>query len=172
MKHEHVVLKQSLKLRPVVYSDLEQVRNWRNQESIKRWFNNQEIISAKEEEKWFEKYLQTPDDIMFIVEWEDCKVGTVALYHINNKSRTAEFGRLMIGEDWARGLGLGKQITQTVCEFGFEVLGLNMIRLEVFKDNLRAIKIYEALGFVLEKKGHSKEGKLYQMSLTKPSLRR
>jgi len=74
-------------------------------------------------------------------------IGQVAIYNIDWASGTAEFGRLMIGENGAAGRGLARAATDAVVTLAFEQLGLQEIYLEVVPGNVRAIKVYEACGF-------------------------
>lgn len=45
------------------------------------------------------------------------------------------------------GRGFGTQAVKLVVEFGFQVLNLREIRLDVWRENLRAIRVYEKVGF-------------------------
>jgi RimJ/RimL family protein N-acetyltransferase len=148
MDHNYHVQNGDLSLRPLAEQDLELVRQWRNTDSIKKCFIYQEEITQEEQLKWYNKYLAADDDIMFVVEWKNKPVGAVSLYHIDRSIHYAEFGRLMVGAMEVRGLGIGKKASKAVCDFGFNVLGLKQIYLEVFADNPHAYKIYEDLGFV------------------------
>lgn len=46
------------------------------------------------------------------------------------------------------GKGIGSQSLELVVDYGFQVLGLREIRLDVWTENLRAIRAYEKVGFV------------------------
>jgi RimJ/RimL family protein N-acetyltransferase len=47
------------------------------------------------------------------------------------------------------GQGIGSQAVKLVVDYGFQVLRLAQIRLDVWSENLRAIRVYEKNGFVL-----------------------
>jgi RimJ/RimL family protein N-acetyltransferase len=53
----------------------------------------------------------------------------------------------MIGEASAAGKGLAFAATQLVLKVAFQDLALRETYLEVYADNVRAITIYEAMGF-------------------------
>ncbi|TKH10399.1 GNAT family N-acetyltransferase [Bacillus wiedmannii] len=140
-----------LSIRKIKESDIELIRKWRNQSEIKKYFINTENISELEQQKWFENYLLKQDDIMFIVEEKvnfKTAIGTVALYNINPNNNSVELGRLMIGSIPAQGKGLGKQATILACIYAFEVLKSSYIYLCVFRNNIKAIKLYKSIGFV------------------------
>lgn len=147
MKHNYRIENDEVLLRPLEINDIELIRSWRNIDSIRKAFLYQGIISAPQQKEWYEKYKDNMQDIMFIIEYKGKSVGTVALYNIDTDKKEAEFGRLMIGEPSARGFNIGRRVTQALCKFGFEHLGLENIVLEVFSDNLYAKRSYEAVGF-------------------------
>lgn len=145
MRHNYIIKDGDLTLRSLAENDLELLRNWRNKDHIRTCFIYQEIITEEQQKKWFENYLNSSDDIMFIAEWESQPIGAAALYHV--KEETAEFGRLMVGESIPK--GFGKRITKSICDFGFSILNLREIYLDVFEDNVKALSIYKKLNFVV-----------------------
>ncbi len=147
MKHTYVIQKDDLLFRPIVESDIENMRQWRNKDSIRKSFIYQETISKEQQEQWYKNYILNDKDIMFIIEYLGKAIGTVALYNIDLEKKEAEFGRLMIGDLEARGANIGRRTTCEICKFGFEVLGLDHIMLEVFSDNIYARTPYQKVGF-------------------------
>lgn len=170
MKECFSISKDNLVLRPIAYDDLELMINWRNKNSIRKCFISQSVISIEQQINWFNGYLNKKNDIMYIIEWNEKPVGNISLYDINSEKNTAEFGRLIIGEESVRGLGIGKKATKLLCEYGFNKLNLNNIYLEVFIDNKYAIDTYESVGFVIEKETIKNEKKLYYMTLIKERI--
>ncbi|MEB9683301.1 hypothetical protein BK742_21010 [Bacillus thuringiensis serovar pingluonsis] len=146
-------IKNALSLREIVESDIESIRVWRNQNQIKKYFINADDISEEQQRKWFENYLVKTDDIMFMIEENiefKSAIGTVALYNINQTTESAEFGRLMIGHTPAQGKGFGKQAIILACTYAFEVLELSEVYLYVLCNNIKAIRMYLKLGFVVK----------------------
>ena len=137
-----------VRLRPIQQSDIETLRLWRNQAAIRRWFVYSGIISAEQQQIWWEKYAAVSDEVMFMLETlpNNLPIGAVSLYKIIPGS-SAEFGRLMIGSLAAQGQGFAVAAVCLVTEFGFKTFQLNNIYLEVFPDNISAIKVYEKAGF-------------------------
>jgi RimJ/RimL family protein N-acetyltransferase len=139
-----------VRLRLLCSDDLPLTLRWRNQDHIRRWFFFSDLIAPEQHAHWFEQYQERDDDFVFII--EDIQaggqpVGQVALYHIDWGEKRAEFGRLMIGEASAAGKGLAFAATQLVLKVAFQDLALRETYLEVYADNVRAITIYEAMGF-------------------------
>jgi RimJ/RimL family protein N-acetyltransferase len=58
-----------------------------------------------------------------------------------------------------RGRGLGRAVTRLVVAWGFDVLGVHRIELEVLASNRRAINCYLACGF--RKEGVRRDAQLY-----------
>ena len=49
MKHDYIIKKDNIRLRPIGAEDLELVLTWRNRDSIRKWFVNQELIEFKKQ---------------------------------------------------------------------------------------------------------------------------
>lgn len=149
MKHEYTSCYGRVILKSLTLEDAEQMRLLRNRNSIK-FFDANEITSEMQK-KWYESYLNTEHDYMFSVYLQDKDqwVGAVSIYHVDLQSMTGEFGRLLIDKEKAKQRGLGVDATQAACKFAFDKLGLSMVYLEVYADNIAAIKTYEKSGFKL-----------------------
>jgi len=48
------------------------------------------------------------------------------------------------------GMGIGTEAVKLVVDYGFQVLGLSQITLDVWSENQRAIRVYEKNGFALK----------------------
>ena len=77
---------------------------------------------------------------------DEVYIGTVSLYRVDMENRSAEFGRLLIGDRRFLGRGLAEDASQQVIEHASK-LKLKTINLEVKTDNTRAKNLYERLGF-------------------------
>lgn len=141
-------------LEPLKKEDIEDLRLLRNKKENRECFIYQKEISKEEQEKWFEKYLEKETDIMFVVSLKEDKrpIGYVALYDIDNEKKNCEFGRIIVDKTKVLEKGIGTQITKCCCDIGFEKLGMNMIYLEVFSDNIPALKTYLKVGFIERKR--------------------
>ena len=81
--------------------------------------------------------------------WNKEYVGNVILDRIESLNKTARFS-IYIGASTARGTGVGRTAGYLALKHGFDVLELRKVYLYVHVKNLRAIKSYQALGFVEE----------------------
>lgn len=147
MQHNYTLELKRIRIRPLGIEDIESLRKLRNKDYNRIWFINSNKISRYEQKKWFESYKQKKDDFMFIVEDKanSTFIGSVALYNINEY--IGEFGRLIIDNSKVKN-GFGYDATVGACIIGFERFNLDKIILEVYKSNLRAIRIYKKIGFI------------------------
>ena len=138
-------------LRLLESTDLPLTLSWRNQDNIRKWFLNTDVILAEKHVAWFERYKELDHDFVFVILAKDLgtiPVGQISLYDIDWNAKAAEFGRLLIGEALAKGKGYAKEATHLLVKYGFDILGLQQIILEVKSDNKSAIAIYQAAGFI------------------------
>jgi len=139
-----------IRLRLLDASDLPMTLRWRNQDQIRKWFFNSDVIALDQHHAWFQQYSERDDDFVFIIEEIQtlhCPVGQVALYHIDWAAKRAEFGRLMIGEAEAAGKGLAHDATALLVNQALSDWGLQEVYLEMFANNTRALAIYKGCGF-------------------------
>src|SRR5262249_23860431 len=73
--------------------------------------------------------------------------GQVSLYRVDREARTAEYGRILIGEPAAQGGGYAGEATAVLLAFAFDEWELRTIELEVYADNERALRVYHRCGF-------------------------
>lgn len=103
-------------------------------------------------EQFYKALAETEDSITFMIEatvMGNRPVGTCGLYALNLLSRRAEF-RIFIGDDAARGKGIGTNAARLILHYAFQRLGLHRVELGVRASNAPAIRSYENAGFVKE----------------------
>ncbi|KKL06014.1 hypothetical protein LCGC14_2600260 [marine sediment metagenome] len=135
-----------LKIREIQKTDLPLIRKWRNHD--RKWFYDQAIITEEMQNKWYEKYIADDSDILFIAEAGDGNpIGMYGLTNIDHDMKTAEAGRLLIGEKQYTGMGLGVDMMRSVLEFAFKELSLNEVHADVQAVNPRAIIVHVKAGY-------------------------
>ena len=157
-------------IRPINESDIEIIRQWRNQDDVRNNFIDNSIISIEQQKEWYANYLLDETDKMFIIIFKK-PIGCCSLYDIDSKNKKAEFGKLMIGEEKNREKKYAQDAVYRICRYGFNTLGLENIYLSTFEDNIKAVGLYKKLGFkeVGEKLKIDKR-KLIYMTLNKFDL--
>lgn len=139
-----------VRLRLLEEADLAMTLAWRNQDHIRKWFFHSDVITPEQHRAWWERYQTRDDDVVFVIEETEAlrrPVGQVALYNIDWSTGRAEFGRLMIGDSEAKGIGLAHLATVCLVEEALGRWGLGEVYLEVFEANTAAIRVYAGCGF-------------------------
>lgn len=136
-------------LRPIEKSDTDLIVAWRNNPLVRGNFIFQEPFTPEMHLRWMDERVATGQVAQFIIEREGAPVGSVFLRDIDPTHQKGEFG-IFIGEDAARGQGLGTEAARLMLGYGFGRLGLHKIFLRVLAGNTGAIKSYENAGFVQE----------------------
>ncbi len=145
---------------------IQHMRIWRNQPEIKSHFIYDGDITEEQQIKWWTEY-KADDKYYSFIAFEDGKsIGSVSLY-ADTDWKVAEFGRLMVGEKSVWGKGYGTVITELACNYGFDELNLDLIFLEVFEDNIRAIRAYEKVGFATKETRKESDKNMLVMALHK-----
>lgn len=133
-------------------SSIEQLRVWRNEPGLRRFFREHREISPAMQLEWYETRVVGNKDKQVDFEIHDLEsgrlIGHCGLYYINWINRTAELS-VYIGDGSFRGGGYGRDALTLLMDYGFLTLNLNRIWCEVFSNN-SAIYLYRKLGFVDE----------------------
>jgi RimJ/RimL family protein N-acetyltransferase len=74
--------------------------------------------------------------------------GQASLWGIDRHNRTAHLGISL--RPAVRGRGLGTDVVNALCEYGFVVLGLHRLQIETLADNIAMMKAATRAGFTLE----------------------
>ena len=152
-------------LLPVDSTDLELMRQWRNDFRIWRWCRQSDLISDKMQLRWFES--QDLDDTihMYTVNTQAGKVGVCGLTSHDRHNRIAEFSLYI--DPGTQGSGVGAMALKTLLSHGFQNLNLHSIWGESFSGN-PAIKMFKEVGFKHDgsrRDAYFKEGKYVDAEL-------
>jgi RimJ/RimL family protein N-acetyltransferase len=160
-----------VRLRLLEEADLPMTLAWRNQDHIRKWFLHSDVISPQHHHDWWQRYQARDDDFVFVIEETETlrrPVGQIALYNIDPATRRAEFGRLMIADADARGLGLARLATARLVREAFSsAWQLDELYLEVLAGNEAALHLYRVAGF----KESGVTGAVRRMTLTRGAER-
>jgi len=122
---------------------------WRNDPKV--WKHTgakpNKLITHSIELEWIKEVLQRKNEIRFaICEKETGEyIGNVQLTGINGYD--AAF-HIFIGDKKSWGRGYGTEATRLLLNYGFNVLNLQSIYLDVKKENKAAIRVYSKVGFL------------------------
>lgn len=143
---EHVIL------RKMEMEDTDDIVRWRNSDAVRTRFIYQEPFTRESHLKWIETMVNTGKVAqMIIVEKETGRsIGSAFIRDIDRKHNKGEYG-LFIGEDVARGKGIGREVTHLMIQYAFEELGLHRIYSRALENNEMSIR--SALKAGLEREG-------------------
>ena len=140
-------------LRAVERTDLEQLRNWRNQPEYRRYFREYRELSSDQQQHWYEAVVNgDPSTRMFaVVDLADGRLlGACGLCYINWVDRNADFS-LYIGAD---GLYIDDRYApdaaETLIRYGFEELNLHRLWSEIYDFDAAKQGLFDRLGFGLD----------------------
>jgi [ribosomal protein S5]-alanine N-acetyltransferase len=98
-----------------------------------------------------------PDELAWGIEHRGGCIGGCALRVDTGNHRASYSVGIFVRA--LRGIGLGREATRLVVNWGFRGLGLHRVELEVLTGNERAIRCYESVGF--RREGIRREAELY-----------
>ena len=124
---------------------------WRNKDAVRKNFIYQELFTREGHESWIKNKVQTGQVVQMIIcdSVGDRPLGSVYIRDIDREHNKAEYG-IFIGEDDARGRGVGTAAAKLMLQYCFEEEKLHRIYLRAFASNMQAIRSYEKAGFVRE----------------------
>lgn len=146
-------------LRAVEQEDIPEILRHFNDIEVRRYLHMITPVSAEEEEKWIQNLTQqrkAGTAYLFAIELQKPKLflGVCGLLRLDWIHRSAELG-ISLNNKQYWGKGLGTEAIHLLVKFGFNTLNLHRISLTVFEDNLRALRVYEKVGFT--KTGRQRE---------------
>ncbi|WP_270181061.1 GNAT family N-acetyltransferase [Alkalihalobacillus sp. CinArs1] len=120
----------------------------------------QVVFSRQGVQSWYDRIVmdQSRIDLVTCLQETDQIIGDVAMMDIDHHNKKAVV-RISIFDKKYWGQGYGTEAMSLLLIYGFEILNLNRIGLDVFSYNERAIKSYKKLGF--QEEGRIREELFY-----------
>ena len=120
------------------------VLSWRNDERVRQWMFNQDIIDQENHFKYIEGLTSRKDKLYFLVKKEGNPIGVIDFTSIDYDEEKAEIG--LYANPTLKGVGYF--LMQEIIGYGFNVLDVKTLVSQVFHQNHKAIKLYEKFGFI------------------------
>jgi RimJ/RimL family protein N-acetyltransferase len=138
-------------LRPFEKEDVEALYTSLFDPEVRRLTGTQKVFSHLEIEQYLERISLDNNrvDLLIVLQEDDQTIGDIALNDLDLKNRSANI-RVAINSQKNFGRGYGTEAMRLMLGYGFGVLNLHRIELDVFSFNERAIHTYEKLGFMKE----------------------
>lgn len=151
-----VINGERVSLREITLADTASIVRWRNSENVLKYFIDRTPITPESHERWLKERVETGRVAQFIIvdNAGGADVGTAFLRDIDKANGAAEFG-FFIGEEGARGRGLGGESCSLLCAYAFNELGLRRVTARVLAFNTRSAAVFERAGF--KKEGAARE---------------
>jgi diamine N-acetyltransferase len=100
-------------------------------------------------EKSFEKRQDDHEHVKFVIEADGKVIGDVQLQDRDRRSRVAGVGIAIYDREYL-GQGYGREALTLLIDWAFRIQNYERLWLGVFANNQRAIRCYQAVGFVEE----------------------
>ncbi|HLO01829.1 MAG TPA: GNAT family protein [Symbiobacteriaceae bacterium] len=133
-------------LRPVTGPDLALLECWDQDPEIEALMGRRFTVVQPTE--WLRTHLTGRGGLAWMV--EECgtgrPVGELELANLNRRAGNAEV-RICLGEKEIWGHGYGREALTLALRFAFVTWRLRSVHLRVYTENVRAIRLYERIGF-------------------------
>jgi UDP-4-amino-4,6-dideoxy-N-acetyl-beta-L-altrosamine N-acetyltransferase len=137
----------AVRLRPLSLEDASRVVAWRNRADVAAQLFSARPPTMDEHLAWFRALSRRTDRVEFVIETDGRPVGSIGLSNLDLGRGEAEYG-ILLGDPEARGKGVALAASRALLRYAFTDLDLNLVRLELFADNVAARNLYTRLGFV------------------------
>ena len=139
-----------LRLRALERADLPELRRWRSDPEVERFWGR---TAASDAELWEEA--SSPGCVVafpFVVEEAGRGLGLVQYHHVCDRPKDERQASIDIylGATGARDRGIGTEAVRTLLRYLFEVKGVHRVTIDPEVANARAIRAYEKGGFRFE----------------------
>ena len=134
-------------LSPMNKEDVEIYTKWLNDYDVSGNLGQyKRLISLNNEEKFLDSLTTDGHNYAMVLNDNDTLIGNISLFDIDNVSRKATLG-IFIGEKEHRGKGYGSEAIRLILDYGFKILNLHNIMLQVNSNNAQGIACYKKAGF-------------------------
>ncbi|MDO4548118.1 MAG: GNAT family protein [Clostridia bacterium] len=141
---------EKITLREYRWEDLAEIRKWVVDSDTTRFLGSNVFIkpqSWEQTENYLRNILDGDAGANFVIADKEslAYLGQVNLMKIDSIARHAELGIVISRENQSK--GYGREAVEMILKYGFEQLNLNRIYLTVDSANVRAIRVYDNVGF-------------------------
>ena len=125
--------------REITTDDAKLILDWRTSSRITRFMSSDLEYNLEDQKKWISSIGFREDYYPWIITLSERPIGLLYVENLNIKRKETYWG-FYIGDEEA--LGFGGLIPPFFYNFAFDVLGVNMVKAEVFYNNLSVIKLH------------------------------
>ena len=139
-----------IEFRQINREDLPQLRDWRNQERIRKNCREYKLLTMANQEEWYKRISLEKKDDMFIITDNKEPVGVCGLTHTNWKDRHTEFSYYSGLTNPFKNGKIAIAVYNFLKKKAFEEFNLNRLWGEIYSENTSAIKLAEKNGLKQE----------------------
>lgn len=143
-----------MRLRPYIdFKDFNQIKNWIDDERIHAWWCANLIKYPIEKENFhaiMREAAERFNDSPYVATTDSGDLVGFFCYSANVDTNEGMFKFIMTNPEY-RGKGYGKEMLKLAVKYAFDISKVDSVQLNVFPQNIRAKKCYEAVGFVERK---------------------
>lgn len=147
MSHFKKLIGEKCYLSPVSAEDAPLYAEWLNDVEVSINLNMNTVLTLQQEKGILSGFSANGECVFAIVDpVTDMPIGTCGFQKIDAVNATAEFG-IFIGDKRYWNRGFGTDATRLILDYGFNILNLKNVMLNVFSCNERAAHVYRKVGF-------------------------
>ena len=124
------------------------ILKWRNSEKIRKWMYDDSIIQEENHLNFVKALRDKTNQFYWLVKQKGEYLGVINLVRVDWKYKNAFLGIYVNPEMNKK--GIGTILMEILKHITFNMLEFHTLKLEVVEDNIRAIKLYEKVGFSYE----------------------
>jgi len=125
--------------------EISMILKWRNHINIRKWMYNQNSIDLDSHLSFINSLLLDTVKQYLIVKKDENYIGVVDFTNIDYKNKECYFG--LYANPFEKMAGVGRILEEVSIKYIFNMLKLNKLKLEVFKENEKAKNLYKKYGF-------------------------
>jgi len=122
------------------------ILTWRNNENIRKWMHNTEIISKTSHLQFIKRLEKDIRNQFFLVQKNNANIGVIYFNDIDDIKQEVYFG--LYKNPYIKLKGIGSILLELCIKYTFEILKIKKLQLEVLNHNKRAINLYKRYGFL------------------------
>lgn len=143
-----------MRLRPYIpCRDFDEIKNWISDERTHAMWCAR-LIGYPIEKENFESFMQEIaakfGDSPYVVTSDEGRIVGFFCYSVDLDTNEGMLKFVMVDPS-QRGKGIGKEMLRLAVGYAFDITGAEAVQLNVFSENIRAIKCYESVGFTVRR---------------------
>ncbi len=121
------------------------VLSWRNHPDIKQWMYSSNDILLENHLSFIETLKNCIEKLYFLVKQNNNYIGVIDFTNIDRDNKSSEFG--LYSNIDIQILGVGRILENVCIDYAFNILNINILKLEVFSENIQVRNLHKKFNF-------------------------